>query len=287
VRDLYDDVVVALLLGRGPVPLDHLYGATRHDQTAVDATLRDLAADGSITLDDDAACWRAYTLTSREELAAASHDLQPDDEPVTILQDYLTREYEPPAHVRYLAIYQCSARRPFSSSPSHGAINHAVVAATGLHPWRDRETCPVHVVVLAAKCGPMPYDLQDVYPACIRAEGLAQLDAEEYAERRAVLARYMAGYLRAHAGRYAGIATFTSGRWGDVMDAAKQAAGLDVEILPRAEGATLTRLGSSAPHTYWQKHWIQLALAIMDWLPADERRAAEQRLADMGAEWTV
>ncbi len=286
-RDLYDDVVVALLLGRGPVAFDHLREATGHDAAAIEATLRDLEADGSITLDDASACWRAYQQTSREEVAAVAHDLHPDDEPVAILQDYLTREYEPPAHVRYLAIYQCSARRPFSSSPSHGAINHAIVAATGLHPWRDRETCPVHVVVLAAKSGPAPYDLQDVYPACIRAEGLAQLDAEEYEERRGTLARYMAGYLRAHASGYAGIATFTSGRWGDVMAAVQQTTDLDIDILPRADGATLTRVGSRAPHTYWQKRWIQLALAIMEWLPEDERRAAEARLRDMGAEWTA
>ena len=264
---VYEDVVVALLLGRGPVARDRLCAATGRDREAVDAALRDLVADGSVVVEDDSACWRAYTLTSPEELAAAAHDLHPDDEPV--------------------AIYQCSARRPFSSSPSHGAINRAVVAATGLHPWRDRETCPVHVVVLAAKCGPVPYDLQDVYPGCIRAEGLARLEPDEYEERRGTLARYMAAYLRAHAHRYAGIATFTSGRWGDVMAAANEATGLDIDILPRAGRATLTRVEGRAPRTYWQKHWIQLALAIMRWAPADERRAAERRLQDMGAEWTV
>ena len=71
------------------------------------------------------------------------------------------------------------------------------------------------------------------------------------------------------------------------MAAANEATGLDIDILPRAGRATLTRVEGRAPRTYWQKHWIQFALAIMRWAPADERRAAERRLQDMGAEWTV
>ncbi len=160
------------------------------------------------------------------------------------------------------------------------------MAATGLHPKRDQETCPAHVVVLSTKGGPIPYELEDVYPACIRAEGLGQLDSTEYGAARPTLARYMATFLKAHAGRYEGIATFTSGRWADVMDAAREMAGVDFDILPQADGPALTRLGDTVPHTYWQKCWIQVALSLMTMMSDGERRAAEGRLAAMGAEWT-
>jgi hypothetical protein len=286
VRDTYDRIVTALLLARGPTTLAELAAAADCDAALAQETVDELRADGLVVVDDDAICWRAYTLTTREEIAASSYDLRPHDEPVAILQEYLATEYTPPPHARYLAVYQCSARRPFSSSPSHGSINHAIVAATGYHPKRHAAKCPVHVVVLAAKGGPIPYDLEGVFPACIRAEGLGQFSPEEYEEARATLAQYVARYLKAHAGHYDGIATFTSGRWADVMEAARSMSDLDFPVLPRSDGPSLTRVGDTVPHTYWQKRWIQLALAIMGMMPEDERHAAEARLRDMGAEWT-
>ena len=186
-RSTYDSIVTALLLARGPMTVAQLSAGVGCEASLVEETVEELRADDLVVIDDGGICWRAYTLTSREDLAAASYDLRPHDEPVAILQEYLATQYIPPPHARFLAVYQCSGRRPFSSSPSHGSINHAIVAATGYHPKRQAASCPVHVVVLAAKCGPIPYDLEGVYPACIRAEGLGRLDPDEYADVRGTL----------------------------------------------------------------------------------------------------
>ena len=187
-RSAYDSIVTALLLARGPTTLANLRADTECEAPLFEETVDELRADDLVVIDDDGGvCWRAYTLMSREDIAAASYDLRLHDEPVAILQEYLATQYIPPPHARFLAVYQCSGRRPFSSSPSHGSINHAIVAATGYHPKRQAASCPVHVVVLAAKCGPIPYDLEGVYPACIRAEGLGRLDPDEYADVRGTL----------------------------------------------------------------------------------------------------
>lgn len=194
---------------------------------------------------------------------------------------FVTREYTPPADKRTCVVLQCSVRRPFSKSPSHGSMRRAVYAATGAWPRKEFELCPVHVVVLASTLGPVPYELEDVYPANVRGGGVKHFSDEHYARVEPVLARRMAAYLVAHRDSYDHVATFTHGRYGDAMAAARRIAGLEVPIYPLPDGPRVVDLDGSRPRTYWQELWIQLTLQLVAWQGPAQQAAALRRLREM------
>jgi hypothetical protein len=74
------------------------------------------------------------------------------------------------------------------------------------------------------------------------------------------------------------MATFTEGRYGEVMAEAARLSGVEFPILPVKGGPRILHLAGSPPRTYWQKYWIQLCLEIMSWLDASQRLRGEARL---------
>lgn len=242
--------------------------------------------------------WAAYWRTEDQQRAekarrnlanfVAAVARVPDDqldvesEPSCAFYDYVIHHYTPPDDKRMLVFLQCSVRRPFSRSPSHAAMCRAITLAAGSDP---RARGPVHVVVLASKVGPVPYDLEDVYPANVRSGGVKHSSRTEYERVKPVLAARMAGYLVTHRRHYDRIAAFTEGRYGDVMRAAQRAASVDFPVLPRDEGPQVLRVGRSTPRKYWEKYWIQLYLTIRDWLEPAPRAQADGRLRQLGVQW--
>jgi hypothetical protein len=211
------------------------------------------------------------------------------DSPASIaFHEQMIHGYTPPPDKRFLAILQCCVRRPFSTSPSHASMRRAIAAATGWDPIKDFADCPVHVVVLASAIGPVPYELEDVYPANARAPGVKHLSPAVYDQVRPVLAERMAEYLIAHRDSYDRVAAFTEGRYGEVMGDARAivTSRLGEEaafpILPYTDGPQVIRMGRSTPRTYWQRYWIQLYAEIVDWLEPGARAGAEDRLRELG-----
>jgi len=207
-----------------------------------------------------------------------------DSEAVVAFNNYILTEYTPPETKRFLVFFQCSVRRPFSTSPSHASMRRAVKVATGHDPARDFSECPVHVVVLASTIGPVPYELEEVYPANVGGGGVKNFGPAHYERVRPLLVSRMAGYIRTHSPRYHQIAAFGDGRYGDVMRAAAQSADVEFPVFPDAHGARLLRIGSSRPRTYWQKYWVQLYQEIVSWLDPAFRQAANERLAALDVE---
>lgn len=209
------------------------------------------------------------------------HRLDIDSQPALEFHNHVIHEYKPPKDKRFLVFLQCSVRRPFSSSPSHASMKRAISVATGYDPKEDFERCPVHVVVLASKIGPVPYELEEVYPANVRGGGVKHFDRATYARVKPILAERMAQYIVAHRDNYDHISTFTESRYGEVMEAAKGIAGVDFRVLPVLNGPRVLRMGRSAPRKYWEKYWIQLVLEIVSWLEPVQRAQAEARLKEM------
>ncbi len=207
--------------------------------------------------------------------------------PALAFCDYIFSEYAPPPDKRFLVFLQCSVRRPFSKSPSHGSMRRAISVATGFDPARQFENCPVHVVVLASKLGPVPYELEDVYPANVGEGGVKHFGPEHYARVKPILAERMARYITVHGGRYEQAATFTEGRYGEVMAEAAGLAGVELPVLPVPGGPRVIRMGKSRPRTYWAKFWIQLYLEIVGWLDAPQREQAEARLRDLDVHYEL
>jgi len=229
----------------------------------------------------DAASSKQQLETIIQAAGAEPGELDLDSEPVRAFCDYVINQYHPPKEKRFLVFFQCSVRRPFSSSPSHGSMKRAIRVATGYDPRRDFESCPVHVVVLASKIGPVPYELEDIYPANVRGGGVKHFSEEYYERVKPILAERIAEYITSHRKRYDHIATFTEGRYGEVMEEARDLAGVDFPALPVKDGAIIVRMGNSKPRTYWQKYWIQLFLEIVSWLDPDQQAAAEKRLKEL------
>ncbi len=221
---------------------------------------------------------REWEEAVRPYLTSATEDADIESQAAQACYRYLVSQYRPPAGKRGLVFLQCSVRRPFSKSPSHGALRRAIALATGYDPRRQFGPCPVHVVVVSSTLGPVPYELEDLYPASIGRLGVKQFSDDRYAQVRPVLAERVAGYLRAHGGHYQHIVSFTHGRYGEILADARRAAEASFPILPVEGGPAVPRRGDQPPRTYWQRHWIQLYLEIVSWLPAEEQARAEVRL---------
>jgi hypothetical protein len=295
-------VTAELLRAAGPLPLGALLRVADRPRPAVMNALWDLIDEGLVLEVDGEGgpdyVWRARWRGPRSRLAKGERhpptrdapgdrpdDLDIGSETIAAFHDFVIRRYSPPADKPWLALFQCSVRRPFSKSPSHASMRRAVEMATGFDPARRFHECPVHVVVLASRIGPVPYELEDFYPANVRGGGVKHFANDIYAEVRPVLVERMAEYLVAHGGLYERAAAFGDSRYGEVMAQAAERAGVDLPIFPRADGPQITRLGETTPRTYWQKCWIQLTLEILDWLPPGDREAALARLEDAGVEY--
>jgi hypothetical protein len=280
----------------------------------VSEALQALVAEGLVVagrlLPDDLGphyCWaarwkgqeeRASREAVRRVTDAQSGEAAPPGTPLSLSHPdvlaynrFLLEEYTPPPTKRLLVLLQCSVRRPFSTSPSHAAFRRALKAATGFDPRTEAHQCPVHVVVLASRIGPVPYDLESTYPASVGGGGVKHFSPVEFAEALPVLARRMADYLCAHQGSYDHACAFGEGRYGEVLAAAKlslRAAGhplAPMPVFPWASGPHVRRLGDRTPLKYWDVFWIQLALEAMSWLTEDQQQAAHRRLVEMGVEY--
>jgi len=198
--------------------------------------------------------------------------------------DLLDAEYQPPEQARIVVFLQCSVRRPFSTSPSHASMKRAIEVATGMDARHAFAVSPVHVVVLASYVGPVPYELEGVYPANIRAGGVVSFGPEHYAEAKPILVDRMARYLDRFCRGLDGLATFTQGRYGDIMAEAGSAVGVPVRVLPEIDGDRVYRMGSSRPRKYWEQYWAQLVPPLVEWLGPEWRRGAADRLAALDVE---
>jgi hypothetical protein len=297
------EVISALLQAEGPLTRRELAAQCRAGDALADMLeeLRDdgLVAEGRwsgrVPQYRWAARWqeelRRQTAQAARELRArveATGNVTADlfGEPARIFSEYVVEEYRPPADKRLLVFLQCSVGRPFGGTSSHGSMRHAITIATGHDAWREFEACPVHVVVLASEVGPVPYELQDVPPANISSLGVKQFGPERYTRARPVLAARLAAYLRAHGGNYDRIATFTQGRYGEVMNDVRRLTGREMAIFPEASGPAIVQMRGSPPRTYWQRYWIQLYLETVSWLSPRVQAAAAARLKALGVEWT-
>ena len=302
-------VISTLLQAGGPLALEQLLEQCDAPRQMVRPVLADLVAEGHVVegelLPDRPApqyCWAARwaaeaqrrSITARRDLDAAvalareaqDHGLAIDSKPILAWNDFVLHEYTPPQDKRLLVFLQCSVRRPFSTSPSHGSMRRAIAVATGYWPREDFEQCPVHVVVLASRIGPVPYELEDVYPANIRGGGVKHFAPDHYERVKPILAERMAAYITAHRAGYDHMATFTQSRYGEVMRLAREIAGVDFPVLPVDDGPIVSALGDSTPRTYWQKYWIQLALEIMSWLPPAQQKQAVARMRTLKVKYT-
>jgi hypothetical protein len=305
-RELRYRVTAALLQAGQPLSVDDVAAACGTRPADVQPILQELLDERRVVAGNLVAsrpapqyCWRErWQELSRRELRDAQHDLSeavgafprvPDAEldvmsaPSAAFCRYVVEQYRPPLGKRFLVFLQCSVRRPFSSSPSHAAMRRAIRLATGADPRHDAAQCPVHVVVLASKVGPVPYELEDLYPASVRGGGVKHLAQDEYERVKPVLAQRLAAYMITHGARYERHAAFTHGRYGEVMRAAAalvapQAASTDrLHILPQDDGPEVERVGESVARTYWGRYWIQLYLEVVAWLdPQDQARAARR-----------
>ena len=258
-------VISTLLQTNGPLTLTELMGQCGVAEKEILAVLKELVSKNLVIegellpftsfegRPDKPAlqyCWKARWTKEAERRAARSKQklqaivkptgivqedrLDIDSEPVLAFYNYVINEYKPPKDKKFLVFLQCSVRRPFSSSPSHGSMRRAISVATGYDPSPSKnfKSCPVHVVVLASKIGPVPYELEDIYPANVRGGGVKHFDRSYYAKVKPILAERMAQYIIAHRDNYDRMATFTESRYGEVMEEAKNIAAVDFPVLP-------------------------------------------------------
>ena len=306
-------MIISTLLQAGePVTLNELLGKSGITVKEASPILRELVSknlvvEGELIPDKPTPqyCWEARwtkeaerrTTESKQKLKSViepaeklrERELDIDSESVLAFYDYVINEYKPPKDKKYLVFLQCSVRRPFSSSPSHGSMRRAISVATGYDPSprKDFKSCPVHVVVLASKMGPVPYELEDIHPANVGGGGVKHFGRKYYEYVKPILAERMAQYVITHKENYEHITTFTESRYGEVMEEAREiivdCCGPDLyfPVLPVMDGAQILRMGKSMPRTYWEKYWIQLYLEIVSWLEEDLQEQAEERLNKM------
>ena len=171
-----------------------------------------------------------------------------------------------------------------ADSPSHAAMRRAVRLATGAGPRQDATRCPAHVVVLASKIAPVPYELEDFYPANVRSGGVKHMAQDEYDRVKPVLPRRLADYMVVHGAHHDRCAAFAEGRYSEVMRVAAEAAtqrvakAAGLHIFPCEDGPKATPMKRSVPRTYWARYWIQLYLEVVSWLPPREQARPARRL---------
>ena len=317
--ELRYQIISALLQADGPLTLPELEAACRSEMDTLDralclSVLQELVdhaqvVQGALVPNRTAPqyAWRArweseahsrasdvqqdlrYALETAERVPPDK--LAVDSQPSTTFYRYVIGpDYTPPQNKRYLVFLQCSVRRPFSTAPSHAPLRRAIRVATGYDPRQD-PACPVHVVVLASKVGPVPYELEDLYPANVRGGGVKHFGTEVYERVKPLLAERIARYILTYAQLYEQITSFTQDRYAEVLQLARDIAigqgGPSFSILPQADGPTVTRMNQSKPHQYWARYWIQLFLEIQGWLDPEQQRQAQARLAKLKVEYQV
>jgi hypothetical protein len=282
-------VVAALLGAREPLTLAEVVAQCGAGRQAVLSELWRLTEEGGVVEDwltdlkpGPQYAWAGLRPTGEEPESDGPPDIESDL--VAAFHDFVVSRYEPPPDKPFLVFFQCAVRRPFSKAPSHASLRRAVSVATGFDPAREFERCPVHVVVLASRIGPVPYELEDFPPVNVRSNGVPHFGPAEYARARPILARRVADYLESHGAHYRRIAAFGARRYGEVLRDAARLAGVEFPIFPAKDGPAVARLGGSLPKSYWEKYWIQLAREIEGWLPEAERAAVMARLAELGVE---
>jgi hypothetical protein len=146
-------------------------------------------------------------------------------------------------------------------------------------------------VVLASKIGPVPYELEQVYPANVRGGGVKHFDRAYYARIKPILAERMAQYVITHGGNYERATTFTEGRYAEVMEESRRIAvelcgeKAHFPILPKLGGPRVVRMGGSTPRQYWARYWIQLYLKVVSWLNPEQQAQAGARLDRLQVEY--
>ncbi len=296
-------IISRLLQSNEPLTQERLVALCEMEEADIMPMLKSLINEGLILALDGqetqyvwASRWKQKEQTiierSRQELQSRitkdkqKADIDINSEPVITFNNFVINEYKPPKDKRFLVFLQCSVRRPFSSSPSHASMKRAIYIATGYDPKKDFERCPVHAVVMASKIGPVPYDLEDVYPANVSSGGVKHFEKKYYERIKPILAERIARYITTHGKCYHHITAFADGRYGEVMDEAREIAHADFTIFPIMGTNEVLRMGKSIPHKYWEKYWIQLCLEIMQWLEPEQRLEAELRLEEMGVIYT-
>ena len=303
-------IISTLLQADGPQTLAELVEGAGVAEADLLPVLRDLinqtlVVEGELVPDRPAPqyCWGARWEAAAQRRAAAVQQeirtavgpaekvpefkLDVESGPARAFHEHVIHEYQPPSDKRFLVFFQCSVRRPFSKSPSHASMRRAIRVATGYDPRKDFEGCPVHVVVLASRIGPVPYELEDVYPANVRGGGVKHFETRRYNRVKPILARRMAEYMLTHGDNYEQVTTFTEGRYAEVMQEARDIVvahrGEDAHfpVLPKIGGPRVVRMGESTPRRYWDQYWVQLYLEIVGWLEPDQRNLAEARLKEL------
>jgi hypothetical protein len=303
-------IISTLLQAGGPLTLPELVAGAEVAEAELFPVLRELVnqtlvVEGELLPERPAPqyCWGARWEAAAQRRATVAQQeirtavepaekvsevrLDVESAPARAFHDHVINEYHPPGDKRFLVFFQCSVRRPFSKSPSHASMRRAIRVATGYDPRKGFEGCPVHVVVLASKIGPVPYELEDVYPANVRGGGVKHFETRRYDCVKPILAERIAAYILTHGNNYERVTTFTEGRYAEVMQAAREIVvarrGEEAyfPILPQIGGPRVVRMGESTPHTYWAQYWIQLYLEVVDWLEPDQQALAQARLQQL------
>jgi archaeosine synthase len=123
--------------------------------------------------------------------------------------------YEPPVK-QILLLLPCSARKPYSLSPSHVKFREAIAQYRG----------HIHELILTSPLGIVPRELEVLYPAAFY-----DIPVTGYwdAEERAWVASCLRAYLERNAGNYVQIVAHLSGAYKELCSGVADELGMDVE----------------------------------------------------------
>jgi archaeosine synthase len=126
----------------------------------------------------------------------------------------VSERYEPPER-QILLLLPCSARKPYSLSPSHTKFSEAI----------ERYRGHIHEVVITSPLGVVPRELELVYPAAFY-----DIPVTGYwdAEERAWVSSCLRAYLERHARKYGRIVAHLAGPYRELCSAV--AAELNLEV---------------------------------------------------------
>jgi archaeosine synthase len=127
--------------------------------------------------------------------------------------------YEPPTR-KVLLLLPCSARKPYSTSPTHAKFIEAI------GEWRG----DIHELILTSPLGVVPRELEVVYPAAFY-----DLPVTGYwdAEEREWVSSCLRGYLKRNVSNYDAVVAHISGAYKEICTRA--AADLGVEVMYTCE----------------------------------------------------